>query len=97
MPAHFDRERATVIRLFFHYSFLVLAAVCALGFIGLGAALQQYLDPDRPLDQKLANWLTPTRRRSDFIGPGWRLQKLQWLTFVLCPLFMVLWGITGDR
>ena len=85
-----------MIRLIIHYTFAVLAAVCVLAWIGLGAAVMQYFDPDRPLDQKLANWLTPTRRRSDFIGPGWRLQKLQWLSFALVPVFMLLWGITGD-
>ena len=85
-----------MIRLIFHYAFAVLAAICALAFIGLGAALMQYFDPDRSLDAKLINWLTASRRPSDFVGPGWRLQKLQWLSLALIPMFLLLWGITGD-
>jgi hypothetical protein len=84
------------IRLILHHTFGVLAAACALAFIGLGAALEQYFDPDRSLDDKLTNWFTPNRRRRDFIGPGWRLQKLQWLSLVLLPVFLALWGSTSE-
>jgi hypothetical protein len=78
-----------------HYLFAVLAAASVLAFVGLGLALQQFFNPDRSLDDKLTNWLTPNRRPSDFVGPGWRLQKLQWLSFALIPVSLLLWGFTG--
>lgn len=51
-----------------HYGFAALAAACFLAFILLGAALPQFLDSDRPLDDKLTTFFTPSRRRTDFVG-----------------------------
>jgi hypothetical protein len=83
-----------MIRLALHYGFAGLAAACVVAFILLGAALPQYLDPDRSLDDKLTTFFTPSRRRTDFVEPGWRLQKLQWLSVGLAVVFMVLWAAT---
>ena len=80
---------------FLHYLFAALAAACVLAFAGLGFALDQFLDPNRPLDEKLTTWFTPNRRPSDFVGSGWRLQKLQWLSGALFAIFIFLWGFTG--
>ena len=80
-----------------HYSFAVLACICAIGFIGFAAAAQQYLDPGRSLDEKLTTWFTPNRRATDFIEPGWRYQKLQWLAGVLAVVAAILFGITGTH
>jgi len=86
-----------MVRLALHYSFAVLAALCALAFVGLGAALLQFFNPNQSLDDKLTSRFTANRRRSDFVGPGWRLQKLQWLSLALCAVFLILWGATGER
>jgi hypothetical protein len=78
-----------------HYGFAALAAVCFLAFILLGAALPQFLDPDRSLDDKLTTFFTPSRKRTDYVGRGWRLQKLQWLSMGLAVFFMLLWAATS--
>ena len=85
-----------MIRVAFHYAFGALAAGCVLAFILLGAALPQYLDPDRSLDDRLTTFFTPSRRRADFLAPGWRLQKLQWLSMALAVAFMILWAVTAS-
>ena len=77
------------------YGFAGLAAACFLAFILLGAALPQFLDSDRPLDDKLTTFFTPSRRRTDFVGHGWRLQKLQWLSMALAVFFVLLWATTS--
>jgi len=84
-----------MINLVFHYLFGVLAVAAGLTFVGVGAALPQFLDSDRSIDDKLTTSLTPSRRESDFIGPGWRLQQLQWVRAPLCILFTALFLVTG--
>jgi hypothetical protein len=85
-----------MIRLALHYAFGGLAAACGLVFMAIGLALPQYLDPDRSLDDKLTTFFTPSRRRTDFVGAGWRLQKLQWLTVPLAVIFLLLWAATSS-
>jgi hypothetical protein len=85
----------TMIRAVLDYGFAALAALCFLAFILLGAALPQYLDPARSMDDKLTTFFTPSRRRTDFVDPGWRLQKLQWLCMALAVLFFLIWAITS--
>ena len=84
-----------MINLVVHYLFGVLATAAGLAFVGIGAALPQFVNADRSLDDKLTTLLTPSRRASDFIGLGWRLQQLQWLSAPLCILFAALFLVTG--
>lgn len=81
--------------LIMHYGFGAAACASVIGFIGFGGAAHQFLDPDRSLDDKLTTMLTPSRRARDFIAPGWRYQKLQWLSAAAFFLSAILFGVTG--
>jgi hypothetical protein len=85
-----------MLRVVIHYASAVLAGASALAFIGLGTALVQFLNPERSPDDKLTTWFTPNRRPSDFVGVGWRLQRLQWLAMVVCGLALLLFGFTWN-
>lgn len=78
-----------------HFALGIVAGLFAVAFIGFGAAAHQFLDPDRSFDDTLTTLLTPSRRPSDFVGPGWRYQKLQWLSAILAIVAIFLFGLAG--
>ena len=84
-----------MVRVVLHYAAAAIIVVCMLGFALFGGIAYQFLDPDRPMGDKLTTWLTPSRRTGDFVGPGWRYQKLQWLMFPLMFLAAILFGLTN--
>lgn len=80
-----------------HYAFGALAGLTVLAALLCGAIATQLLDPERSIGDKLTTWLTPNRRKQDFVGSGWRYQKLQWLALAVTFVFLFLFGISDTR
>jgi len=87
------------VRTLTHYIGLGVGFAGILAWIGLTAAARQYLDPDRPTDDRLTTAFFPaSSRASDFIEPGWHLWKRSWLAFAIAIIGAAMWGsTTGGR
>lgn len=78
-----------------HYAAGAVAVAAALAFLLFGFTSAQMLDDNRSLPDKLVTWFTPSARRSDFVGHGWRHRKLQWLAGAVLIVALLVWGATG--
>ena len=82
-------------RLAIHYLAAALAVLSVVFLIWCSGAAADALDPDRSLDDQLTTTFTPSRRKSDFVGDGWRMYKLHWVALAVFIAMMFLWGITA--
>jgi hypothetical protein len=82
-------------RLAIHYLAVSLAGLSVLAFIACRVVAVDALDPERPIGDRLTTAMTPSARKSDFLGQGWRAYKLQWIAMVCFITMMILFGITG--